>query len=632
MIQELREYSNNIFFKLLLGVIAITFVLSFGVGGFFGDRKEVIAKVNDNEILLKEYREAYQNRLRLFQQQFGENAEQFAEQLNLRQQVFDQLIERYLLLINAAEINLVATDLEVQDYIKKQTFFQKNGLFDYETYEAVLNQNRIVRHEYEDSLRTDILLAKKKQLLTSGIFINDAEVDKAYRRNFEKIEVEYVFFDPQMFIKNIKINDNQLRKYHKNNPNKFKTLNQFRIEYFRIVADFFKDKLKVKEREIRRYYKKYSDNYVIPPEIKARHILLKIVPDAPEKVMVEKREVLKKLLEKLKTGETFEDLAKKHSEDGTSEEGGDLGWFRPGEMVPAFEDAAFSLEIGQVSEIVQTPFGLHLIKIDDRKEKVVKSLENVRDQIIDILSDSRAQKRLDEETERLSVLAGEAFYEEAKKLNLEVNTSEWFDKNSIIQHLGSTSELVTKLQQKEPGEIGLWKRNSILGNVIFKLIENKKPETRNFEDAKEDVFTALRLEKAEKKAIETAKNYFTKVQNNSDISKLTKMHGLKTESIIFTAKTIFLPKIGENKEFRKVSLNLNENHKFGLSLNQNTAHLIKFKKRSLNEEEESNLKNKVKSQILQNIQQSLLTKELKRLKNSASIEIINPLFRNPQSS
>ena len=111
MIQELREYSNSIFFKLLMGVIAVTFVLSFGVGSFFGDRKEVVAKVNDQEILLKEYREAYQNRLRSFQQQFGENAEKFAEQLNLRQQVFNQLIDRHLLLTEAAEFNLLATDL-----------------------------------------------------------------------------------------------------------------------------------------------------------------------------------------------------------------------------------------------------------------------------------------------------------------------------------------------------------------------------------------------------------------------------------------------------------------------------------------------------------------------------------------
>ena len=115
MIQELREYSNSIFFKILLGVIAITFVLSFGVGGFFGDRKEVVAIVNDNEILLREYRVAYQNRIQSLRQQFGESADQIAEQINLRQQVFEQLIDRYLLLSEAAEMNLMTTDLELQD-------------------------------------------------------------------------------------------------------------------------------------------------------------------------------------------------------------------------------------------------------------------------------------------------------------------------------------------------------------------------------------------------------------------------------------------------------------------------------------------------------------------------------------
>ena len=106
MIQELREYSKTIFFKILMGVIAITFVLSFGVGGFFGDRKEIVAKVNNNEILLKEYREAYQNRLRALQQQFGQNVDQIAEQINLRKQVFDQLVDRYLLLNDTENLNL----------------------------------------------------------------------------------------------------------------------------------------------------------------------------------------------------------------------------------------------------------------------------------------------------------------------------------------------------------------------------------------------------------------------------------------------------------------------------------------------------------------------------------------------
>ena len=632
MIQELREYSNNIFFKLLMGVIAVTFVLSFGVGGFFGDRKEVVAKVNDQEILRKEYREAYQNRLGALQQQFGENAEQFAEQLNLRQQVFNQLIDRHLLLTDAAELNLVATDLELQDYIRKQPFFQQNGQFDYDTYETVLSQNRIVRHEYEASLRADILLTKKQQLLGTGLVISDNEVEQTFRRNFEKIEVEYVYFDPQVFVEKTTAEDAELRKYLQDNPQNFQTLNKFRMEYFTISADYYQDNVKVREREVRRYYKKYTDNYVTPPEVKARHILLKLVPDAPENEQQEKREQLNKLLAEIKAGSSFEELAKKHSEDGTSADGGDLGWFKPGEMVPAFESAAFALEAGQVSEIVQSPFGLHLIKVEERKDEITKSLDEAREEITLILAESRAQKRLEEDLDRLAGLAGEAFTEEAQKLNREVLNAEWFDRTEVIPGLGSAAALVPELVSRKAGEMGVWKRNPVLGHVIYRLTETKIPETRLFEDAKEDVFKAVRLEKAKTVALESAKKALTQLEAGTKLNKLVKKHGLKTETLEFTANTRFLPNIGDNTEFRKVGLHLNENSLFGLSIDGNRADLILFKKRSLSEDKALEQKDKVRAQLLQNMRQALLSKELKRLRDSATIEVINPVFGTPGSS
>mgnify|MGYP001158629535 FL=1 len=631
MIQELREYSNNLFFKLLMGVIAITFVLSFGVGGFFGDRKEVVAIVNDQEILLKEYREAYQNRMRAFQEQFGENAEKFAEQLNLRQQVFNQLIDRHLLLTNAAELNLLATDLELQDFISRQSYFQKNGQFDYDTYETVLSQNRIVRHEYEGSLRADLLLAKKQQLLGAGLVISSREVEQAYRMDFEEIEVEYVFFDPQIFIDKTTVNQVDLRKYHQEHPDEFQTLNQFKIEFYTLSADYYKDIVKVREREVRRYYKKNTESYVTPPQIKARHILLKLPPDSPKETLTEKQQQLEKLLTQIKSGASFEELAREHSEDGTAADGGDLGWFKPGEMVPAFETAAFALAAGEVSDIVQSPFGLHLIKVDELKEEITKSLDEARDEITGILAESRAQKRLDEDMDRLSGLAGESFTEEARKLSKEVQISKWFDKSQVIPGLGSASGLVTELLSRKPGEMGVWRRNPILGHVVYRLSQAEEPVTRDFEKAKEDVETAVRLEKARSLALETAKTALTQVEGGENIERLADKLGLKTETLAFTANTRFLPGVGDNTEFRKVGLHLNQNQLFGLSLNENRADLIHFKKRTLAVENADEQKGKVRAQLRQNLQQALLSKELKRLRDSASIEVINPVFRTPDA-
>jgi len=301
-------------------------------------------------------------------------------------------------------------------------------------------------------------------------------------------------------------------------------------------------------------------------------------------------------------------------------------------MVPAFESAAFALEAGQVSEIVQSPFGLHLIKVEERKDEITKSLDEAREEITLILAESRAQKRLEEDLDRLAGLAGEAFTDEAQKLNREVLNAEWFDRTEVIPGLGSAAALVPELVSRKSGEMGVWKRNPVLGHVIYRLTETKIPETRLFEDAKEDVFKAVRLEKAKTVALESAKKALTQLEAGTKLNKLVKKHGLKTETLEFTANTRFLPNIGDNTEFRKVGLHLNENSLFGLSIDGNRADLILFKKRSLSEDKALEQKDKVRAQLLQNMRQALLSKELKRLRDSATIEVINPVFGTPGSS
>ena len=627
MIQELREYSNSIFFKILLGIIAITFVLSFGVGGFFGERKDVIATVNGNEILLRDYKELYHNRIQVLRQQFGENSDQIAEQINLRQQVFEQLIDRYLLLSEAADMNLMTTDLEIQDYIRNQSIFQKNGQFDYATYETVLSQNRIVRHEYENSLRKDILLTKKQNMIGSGLVVNDREVEKAYRRDFERIEVDYVYFDPKFFIDQTNTDESELRQYHLENQGQFKTLNQFKMEYFILSSDDYKNKVNVREREIRRYYQKYEDNFATPSEIRARHILFKLSPDASEELFQEKSEQLGKLLDQIRGGSSFEELAIKYSEDGTASEGGNLGWFKLGEMVPEFENAAFAIETGQVSEIVRSPFGLHLIKVEERKQEVTKSLDEVRDEISEILAESRAQKLLDEDIGKLQELAGESFPEEAQQLSKNVKKTEWFDRNDVIPGLGSSTDLIPELEFRKKGEIGIWKRNPVMGHVIYRVGETKAPVSRSFEEALSDVENALRLEKAHELSLEAAKKTLLKVKGGEDLESLAQRLGLSTEKMEFTVNTRFLPLIGDNSEFRKVGLYLNENDPFGLSVTEKRADLIRFSKRTFADGIVEEQKENVRTQLILNLQQALLRKELKRLRESSEIEVINPVFR-----
>ena len=150
----------------------------------------------------------------------------------------------------------------------------------------------------------------------------------------------------------------------------------------------------VRERAVRRYYERNIETYTTPPEVRARHILLRLPGDADDAAKAERRQQLQEVRERIVDGADFAEEAKEVSQDMTKEKGGDLGWFKPGEMVPAFESAAFGLQPGEMSDIVESPFGLHLIKVEERREGGQQPIEEVREEIVAILAEEMAQREL----------------------------------------------------------------------------------------------------------------------------------------------------------------------------------------------------------------------------------------------
>jgi len=213
-----------------------------------------------------------------------------------------------------------------------------------------------------------------------------------------------------------------------------------------------------------------------------------------------------------------------------------------------------------------------------------------------------------------------------------VKKAEWFDRNDVIPGLGSVNELIPELELRKQGEMGIWKRNPVMGHVIYRVGETKGPVVRTFEDAESDVENAVRLEKAEVFSLEAAKKSLTQVRGGEDFESLAQKQGLSTEIMVFTVNTRFLPLLGDNSEFRKVGMHLNEKEPFGLSINEKRADLIRFRKRTFADGNREEQKENVRTQLLQNLKQALLSKELKRLRESAEIEVINPVFRLQESS
>lgn len=630
MIQEFREYSQSFGFKLILGIVAVSLVISLGVGSFFGERKEVIALVNDREILMKDFRRAYSNQLESMRRELGENAERFAEQMNLRGQVLQQLVDQELLLDEADDLEIEVTDLELQDYIRQQPYFQKNGQFDSEVYREVLKQNRIPLFEYEDGLRRDLLVQKKQRLMAIGLMISNEEVNEAYRQQFEQVKVNYVHFAPEHFLDQVSPTEEELATYHQAHPEEFQSPRQYQIEFFTLSLNAFTDAEKVREREVRRFYERNLDAYTTPPEAKARHILFKLDPEASETLRNERREALNGVRQRILDGQDFAEVAKELSEDLSAEQGGDLGWFKPGEMVAAFEETAFQLKPGEVSEVVESPFGLHLILVEDRKEAIERSLEEVREEVIATLAEQRAESDLDEALTRIEgVIARQALSELASEYGGELRQSELFSRESVIPGIGSAFGLIGQLDGKQAGDSGVWKRNPVQGHVVWKISAVAEPAPLPLEQTKDRVLETVRQQQALEYALQQARQALGQVQGGASLEETAKALELEIQPMEFAIGTRFLPELGDNSEFRKQALQLSSESPWALSENGRRVDLMHFEKRWLDEADLDARQAQIRNSLLRLQQQTLLEKEIKRLRETASIEVISPLLQLP---
>ena len=627
MIQELRQYSQSFFIKLLLIIICVTFVISFGIGTF-GDKKETIAKIDGREILLKDFRKAYQQNLESLKRQFGDNFNEIEKNFNLQQRVFEQLIEKELLIIQAENLNLTTSDEELKQFIRDQKYFQKNNIFDYATYNTVLNQNNILRHDYEDSIRKEIMISKIPEMISRGIVVSESEIDQVYVHENEKIKYKYIEFESSKFLKDIVITDTEISKYYEKNKTSFKSDESFEIDYFILKLNDFRSKRLIKEREIRRYYKKNISNYTNPAEVKARHILLKVNASASEETKQNRENEIKILLDKIKAGEKFEDVAKNFSEDATKSKGGDLGWFKLGEMVPEFEDVAFKLKINQVSEIVKTPFGLHLIKIDDKRKEEILSIDNVRDEINSILTEKYAEKKLIEETKKLeSIISENSIKNLAKIFKKTIVKSKRFSQSNNLSELGSTEQLSIQLKEKNKKDVGFWKRNPIQGHVVYEIRNKYKPKLLDLKMVSQEISQKLSKQKSFDFALKTARVSLSKIREGKDIDDIKKKYNLKEKNIEFSSSLKYLPEIGQNENFRSKALSLSKSNQYGLNEEESRIDLIQYLGETLNEENSDVLKKQIEKRLLQKMIENILRNELNNLKKNAKIEILNQNFQ-----
>lgn len=414
MLRSLRKYSNSTPVKILYGLLAALFVL-WGVGTVGGEREDVVAKVQGTVITRREVDLTAANLQRQYEEMLkGRFAGDLFRTLDLHGRALDQLIDDALLRDEAERLGLTVTDDDVTEAITKMPQFQENGRFDRNLVRRYLEFSRD-RGELESQLRKSILFGRLQGLVTDGVQVSAGEIDDRYRLDHEQVRLGYVRFAAGELAKTIAPGDDDLEKYLAAHPEAFRRPARVRVRYVAYRPADFAAQVTVSDGEVaERYVLEKDERFLDPEQVRARHILVGVPAGADEGAKARTRKKAEELAAKAKGGADFAALARKNSGDkATAAAGGDLGFFPRGRMSPAFESVAFALPVGQVSDVVETPFGFHVIKVDERRDAGPRPLEAVRDQLLEEIRTQRAAKlaRQQAEDDRRNVVRGGSFAE-----------------------------------------------------------------------------------------------------------------------------------------------------------------------------------------------------------------------------
>jgi peptidyl-prolyl cis-trans isomerase D len=377
------------------------------------------------------------------------------KQLGLDQQILRQLVDEHAAVAEARRLGLSVSDAEVATRILTYPAFQQNGTFaGEEVYARVLASQRppLSKEEFEESLRRSLLVEKLRGALTDWLTISDADVAAEFARRNQKVKAELVVFSADRMRDQVTVSDPDVAAYFRAHTEDYRIGDRRKIKYLLIDVEQLRAKTLVPPGDVEKSYRDNEPTYTTPAQVRASHILLK-TEGKDEKTVRAQAEAL---LAQAKAGADFAELAKKHSEDeGSASKGGDLDYFGHGKMVKEFDDVAFALEPGQISDVVKSPFGFHIIKVVDKKPETKRPLEEVRQQIADQLAYERAQTQASALGDQI---AGELktpadLDRVGKARGLTVAESGLFARDEPVAGLGPAPEVTTQAFDRKDGTV-----------------------------------------------------------------------------------------------------------------------------------------------------------------------------------
>jgi peptidyl-prolyl cis-trans isomerase D len=485
--------------------MVITLIPGIGLADFEGSNRGTLAKVGGEEVLTSDVQVTARN---MGRRQFPRG---MPEALNayFMQNAASSLITQKALQVEGRRMGLAVSDVEVREFLQHgqfgEIFFPNGNFVGQDQYADLVSQNfQMSIPQFEQAIKAQLLINKLEGAITAGVAVSDEEIRQEYRKQNAKVKVQYAVLSSEDLKKKINPTDAELKAFYDQNKAKYEnSVPEKRKATYALVSSataFEQLKAKVTPEQMQQYYDQHKQEFQTPEEVKASHILIRTPPPGPDgkpdpKGVDAAKAKAEDILKKLRAGGNFAELAKKESQDpGSGAKGGDLGWFQRNQMVAEFDKAAFSQPVGKIGDLVQSSFGFHIIKVEDKHSAGVKPFNEVKDQIATRIVQEESVKQAQAQANNvLNQARKDGIDKAAAADHLQVYNSDWFARTDSLPGIGSAPDFVNAVFTQKPNDPPqLVKVSSgVAGGgvtvdryAVFQVTADKPPSTPTFEEVK----------------------------------------------------------------------------------------------------------------------------------------------------
>ncbi len=561
----------------LLLIICASMVITLIPGGLGGDvftggtpGKGIIAKVDGGDITADEVRTTARQMAQQDAQRYGEMASKLMPFLIQQEtmRAVDQMISRQALLSEAGRMGLKVTPAEIKDELQHgryaATFFPGGSFIGQTEYEDMLQRANLTPAKFEEAVGNDIMLTKLQALISGSASVSEAQIHEEFIKQNSKVKFDYAILKQDDLRKGLHPTDEELKAFYESHKQSYANSvpEKRKVKYVVVETAKAEAGVQITQDDLRSYYDQHRAQYQVPEQVKVSHILIKTPLPGPdgkvdEKGVAEAQHRAEDLLKQLKSGAKLEDLAQKYSEDpGSAKLGGSLGWIGKGQTVPEFEKTAFALPKGQISDLVKSSYGFHIIRVDDKQDAHTKTLDDVKSEIEPILKHQKGQQIAQKQAEALLKQAREQGLDAAAAAQkIPVINSDFFARKDMLPGLGPSTQFMDAVfseTEKAPPDVA----PASQGIVVFQLLAVKPAATPTFEEIRTKVEEEFKNERSSTLLTQKIQELSDRAKAEHDLKRAAKELGATVKTSDFVLPDGQVPDVGSMAGQASVAFNM----------------------------------------------------------------------------